>query len=390
MSKRDFYEVLGVERSVDGAELKKVYRKLAMKYHPDRNPDDADAERKFKEVSEAYEVLKDDQQRGAYDQYGHAAFEGGGPGAQRGGFNPGFSSSMSDVFDDLFGEFTGGRRGQRPGGGRTRGADLRYNMTITLQDAFDGKKAEIRVPSSVRCDICSGSGATPGSKPVNCSTCGGAGRVRAAQGFFSIERTCPSCHGQGQVIENPCAPCHGTGRSQKERTLAVTIPPGVEEGTRIRLAGEGEAGMRGGPTGDLYIFLSLSPHDLFERDGTELFCDVPISIVTATLGGEIEVPTLGGNQGEKAKSGGGKVKVKIPEGTQTGKQFRVRGKGMPGLHARRHGDLYIQIHVETPVGLTKRQKELLEEFEASSSEKNNPESAGFFAKVKDFFNDVPG
>ncbi|MEQ9146228.1 MAG: molecular chaperone DnaJ [Parvibaculaceae bacterium] len=380
MSKPDFYELLGVDRKATADELKKAYRKLAMKYHPDKNPGDAEAEKKFKEISEAYEVLKDDQQRAAYDQYGHAAFEGGMGGGPRGpgGFNPDFGSSMSDIFDDLFGEFMGGRRGQRGDGGRARGADLRYNMTITLEEAFEGKKAQIRVPTAVTCDDCSGSGAKPGSSPVNCTTCGGAGRVRASQGFFSVERTCPHCHGRGQVIEDPCTTCHGAGRVEKERTLAVTIPPGVEEGTRIRLAGEGEAGMRGGPTGDLYIFLSIEPHKLFERDGTELFCDVPVALTTAALGGEIEVPTLGG----------GKVKVKIPEGTQTGKQFRIRGKGMPGLHARRHGDLYIQIHVETPVGLSKKQKELLKQFDEASSDKTNPESSGFFAKVKDFFNDT--
>jgi len=377
MSKRDYYEVLGVERSANADELKKAYRNLAKKYHPDRNPGDAEAEHKFKELNEAYDVLKDEQQRAAYDQYGHAAFENGmGGGGFKGGpgFGPDFSSSMSDIFDDLFGEFMGGRRGRRGDGGRARGADLRYNMEITLEEAYEGKKAQIRVPTQVACETCSGSGAKPGSSPVTCPACQGVGKVRAQQGFFTIERTCPQCHGRGQIIQDPCADCGGAGRVQNERTLAVNIPAGVEDGTRIRLAGEGEAGLHGGPAGDLYIFLSLQPHKLFQRDGADLFCHVPLSLTTAALGGEIEVPTLAGT----------KVKVKIPEGTQAGKQFRLRGKGMPVLHARQFGDLYIQVGVETPMNLSKRQKELLKEFQDASSEDTSPESSGFLAKVKGF------
>ncbi|MGK2741829.1 molecular chaperone DnaJ [Tepidicaulis sp. LMO-SS28] len=380
MSKRCFYDVLGVDRSASPEELKKAFRTLAKQHHPDRNPGDAEAEKKFKELNEAYDVLKDEQTRAAYDQYGHAAFDGGmggGPGGFRGGpgFGPDFSSSMSDIFDDLFGEFMGGRRGRRADGGRSRGADLRYNMEITLEDAYEGKKAQIRVPTQVACETCTGSGAKPGSSPVTCPTCQGMGKVRAQQGFFTIERTCPNCHGRGQVIEDPCTDCGGAGRVQKERTLSVNIPAGVEDGTRIRLSGEGEAGLHGGPAGDLYIFLSVQPHKLFQRDGADLFCHVPISVTTAALGGEIEVPTLAGT----------KVKVKIPEGTQAGKQFRLRSKGMPVLHGRQLGDLYIQVGVETPVKLSKRQKELLKEFEEGSNAETNPESSGFFAKVKEFW-----
>ena len=375
MSKRDFYDVLGVGRDASADELKKAYRNLAKKYHPDQNQGDKEAEKRFKELNEAYDALKDDQSRAAYDQFGHAAFDGGmgGRGGGRGGFGGG--ASMSDIFDDLFGEFMGGRRGGRGDGGRMRGHDLRYNMEIDLEEAFEGKKAQIRVPSSVACEACTGTGAAPGSSPITCTTCQGHGKVRASQGFFTIERTCPTCHGRGQTIDKPCTACHGQGRVEKERTLSVNIPAGVEDGTRIRLAGEGEAGMRGGPAGDLYIFLSVRPHRLFERDGADLFCRVPISMATAALGGEIEVPTLGGKR----------VKVKVPEGAQTGRQFRLKGKGMPVVNSREAGDLYIQITVETPVHLTRKQKELLREFETSSSDSNSPESSGFFARVKEFW-----
>ena len=375
MSKRDFYDVLGVGRDASADELKKAYRNLAKKYHPDQNQGDKEAEQRFKELTEAYDALKDDQSRAAYDQFGHAAFDGGmgGRGGGRGGFGGG--ASMSDIFDDLFGEFMGGRRGGRGDGGRMRGHDLRYNMEIDLEEAFEGKKAQIRVPSSVACEACTGTGAAPGSSPITCTTCQGHGKVRASQGFFTIERTCPTCHGRGQTIDKPCTACHGQGRVEKERTLSVNIPAGVEDGTRIRLAGEGEAGMRGGPAGDLYIFLSVRPHRLFERDGADLFCRVPISMATAALGGEIEVPTLGGKR----------VKVKVPEGAQTGRQFRLKGKGMPVVNSREAGDLYIQITVETPVHLTRKQKELLREFETSSSDSNSPESSGFFARVKEFW-----
>ena len=375
MSKRDFYDVLGVGRDASADELKKAYRNLAKKYHPDQNQGDKEAEQRFKELNEAYDALKDDQSRAAYDQFGHAAFDGGmgGRGGGRGGFGGG--ASMSDIFEHLFGEFMGGRRGGRGDGGRMRGHDLRYNMEIDLEEAFEGKKAQIRVPSSVACEACTGTGAAPGSSPITCTTCQGHGKVRASQGFFTIERTCPTCHGRGQTIDKPCTACHGQGRVEKERTLSVNIPAGVEDGTRIRLAGEGEAGMRGGPAGDLYIFLSVRPHRLFERDGADLFCRVPISMATAALGGEIEVPTLGGKR----------VKVKVPEGAQTGRQFRLKGKGMPVVNSREAGDLYIQITVETPVHLTRKQKELLREFETSSSDSNSPESSGFFARVKEFW-----
>ncbi len=373
MAKRDYYEVLGVSRSAEDVEIKRAFRKLAKEYHPDRNPGDTEAEVRFKEVNEAYEVLKDPQKRAAFDQFGHAAFEGGGPGGPH-GFSGDFSASMSEIFDDLFGEFMGARRG----GKRTmreRGADLRYNLEITLREAHDGKSAQIRVPSSITCETCDGTGAKPGTSPITCRTCGGTGKVRASQGFFTIERMCPACQGRGEIIEDPCVDCQGAGRAMKERTLSVNIPAGVEDGTRIRLANEGEAGVRGGPPGDLYIFLSITPHEFFQRDGADIFCRVPISMTTAALGGHIEVPTVEG----------GRSRVKVPEGSQTGKQFRLKGKGMPILRAKSTGDMYIQVEVETPRNLTRKQKEILKEFEDASSDATNPDSSGFFARVKEFF-----
>ena len=379
MSKADYYELLGVTRSCTEAELKSAFRKAAMQHHPDRNPGNKEAEVKFKEINEAYQALSDKEKRAAYDRFGHAAFEQGGGGA--GGFGgDGFASSMSDIFDDLFGGFGGGRARGGGGNGRERGSDLRYNMEIMLEDAFKGKTATIKVPTSVACEPCAGSGAKPGSKPKTCATCAGHGRVRAQQGFFAIERTCPTCAGRGEVIDNPCATCSGAGRVTRERSLSVNIPAGVEDGTRIRLSGEGEAGLRGGPTGDLYIFLSIKPHPFFQRDGADLFCQVPISMVKAALGGEVNVRTLDGLESV----------VKIPDGTQSGRQFKLRGKGMPVLRSREVGDLHIQARVETPQSLTKRQRELLTEFEAESSNKTHPESAGFFAKMKDFFDNISG
>jgi len=377
MAKRDYYEILGVARGASESDLKSAFRRLAKDHHPDRNPGDTSAEQKFKELNEAYEVLKDPQKRAAYDQFGHAAFEGGRGQGGPGGFGPDFASSMSDIFDDLFGEFMGGRRTgqQRTRGGRERGADLRYNMEITLAEAHSGKQAQIRVPTSIACETCTGSGTKPGTTPSTCPTCAGHGKVRASQGFFTIERTCPSCHGRGEYIEDPCPKCTGSGRTSRERTLQVSIPAGVEDGTRIRLAGEGEAGSRGGPTGDLYIFLSIKPHEFFQRDGSDIFCRVPIAMTTAALGGDIEVPTLDGSR----------VKMPVPAGTETGKQFRLKGKGMPVLRSKAQGDMYIQVEVETPKHLTRRQRELLEEFARESKAENNPHSAGFFSRVKEFF-----
>ena len=378
MAKRDYYETLGVARGAGEADLKSAFRKLAKEHHPDKNPGDKIAEQKFKELAEAYEVLKDPQKRAAYDQFGHAAFEGGrgGPGGP-GGFGPDFASSMSDIFDDLFGEFMGGRRGGRSRDGRERGADLRYNMEISLEEAFNGKTAQIRVPTSVGCETCKGTGAKPGTQPTTCSTCGGAGKVRASQGFFTIERPCPSCQGRGEMISDPCTGCTGSGRTMKEVTLSTPIPAGVEDGTRIRLAGQGEAGLRGGPAGDLYIFLSVKPHDVFQRDAANIFCRVPIPMTTAALGGQIDVPTVDG----------GKTRLKVPEGCEAGKQFRLKGKGMPVLRSKVFGDMYIQVEVETPKNLSSRQRQLLEEFEKASHTGNSPDSDGFFSKVASFFSD---
>ncbi|MGH6869911.1 MAG: molecular chaperone DnaJ [Rhizomicrobium sp.] len=371
MTKRCYYEILGVERSASVEVIKGAYRKAAKEHHPDANHGDTTAEARFKEVSEAYDVLKDDQKRAVYDRFGHAAFEnGGGP---RGTGNPfDFASSFTDIFDDLFGEFTGGRKARR----QNRGQDLRFNLEISLEEAFKGRQAQIKVPTAVACEGCGGSGAEPGTKAEQCPTCSGIGKVRAQQGFFTIERTCPNCRGQGRIIKNPCKACRGAGHVQKERTLAVDIPPGVEEGTRIRLTGEGQAGLNGGPPGDLYIFVSVSAHAIFGRDGHDLHCRAPVSFVTASLGGAIEVPT----------PDGGRVKVAIPEGAQTGRQFRLRGKGMPVLRGGgMSGDLYVELQVETPVKLTKKQKDLLRQFEQESAPGSQPESEGFFAKVKEFW-----
>ncbi len=371
MSKRDFYEVLGVKKTTNDKELKSAYRKAAMQYHPDRNPDDEKAAAKFQEVSDAYEALKDPQKRAAYDQYGHAAFEQGGVGGQRGGFGGG---GMGDIFEDLFGDFMGATRPRK--NGPERGSDLRYNMEINLQEAHDGKQAEIEIPVAATCDDCTGSGAEAGTKVENCTTCAGHGKVRVQQGFFTVERLCHVCSGRGEIIKTPCGSCRGVGTIDDIRTLNVTIPQGVEDGTRIRLNGEGEGGKKGGPSGDLYIFLSIATHQFYQREGANLYCRVPITFTQASLSGEIEVPTLAGTT----------TKVKIPAGTQTGKQFRLKAKGMPKLHGKQFGDLYILVSVETPQNLNKRQREILQEFAEISGENAksiNPETFGFFARMKD-------
>lgn len=382
MAKEDYYKSLGIDQGASTEEIRKAYRKKAMQYHPDRNPGDKQAEQKFKEINEAHDVLKDEQKRAAYDRFGHAAFEQGGPGGGGpfgGGFSQGFGQTgFGDIFEEMFGDFMGGGA-RRGGGGSARGGDLRYNLEVTLEQVYRGAKTNIRVPTSVACSECSGSGAAGGAAPITCPTCQGHGRVRAQSGFFTVERTCPACQGVGQVIKDPCRSCGGTGRERKEKNLSVNIPAGVEDGTRIRLSGEGEAGMRGAPAGDLYIFLTVAPHRLFQREGANVFCRVPIPMTTAALGGSIEVPTLGGRR----------ARINIPAGTQGGHQFRLAGKGMPVLRSSAHGDMFVQTFVETPVNLTKKQKDLLREFENSgSAEKTSPESAGFFSKVKELWEDL--
>jgi molecular chaperone DnaJ len=385
MSKRDFYETLGVVRGASAEEIKKAYRAKAKELHPDRNKDDPDSERRFKEVNEAYEILKDEQKKAAYDRFGHAAFDGGmggRPGGAGGGFRPNgdFASAFSDVFDDLFGDMMGARGAQGRARAAMRGNDLRYNLRISLEEAHQGLQKTIQVPTAVTCGTCKGTGAEGGSEPQTCPTCTGIGKVRAQQGFFTVERTCPTCNGLGQTIKNPCKACQGAGRVEKEKTLSVNIPAGVETGTRIRLAGEGEAGLRGGPTGDLYIFIEVKEHAIFMRDGADLHCRVPVSMAAAALGGDIEVPTIDG----------GRARVKIPEGSQTGRQMRLRSKGMPVLRSKDLGDMFIELVVETPVNLSARQKEILREFDKLSEGKTNPQSAGFFSAVKGFWDSMKG
>jgi molecular chaperone DnaJ len=367
----DYYELLEVERTADDGVIKSSYRKLAMKWHPDKNQGDADAEAKFKAISEAYEILKDPQKRAAYDQYGKAAFQNGGAGAQDfGGF--------SDIFENIFGEFMGGGGGRGRQQGPQRGADLRYDLEIALEDAFHGKSVEVSLEVSAQCAPCEGSGAKPGTAAKTCSACAGRGQVRAQQGFFVIERPCPTCRGQGKVIAEPCGACRGQGRVDKEKTLSVNVPAGVDNGTRIRLSGEGEAGARGAPSGDLYIFVHVKRHRIFERDGTTLFARAPISFTTAALGGSIAVPGLDRVDNE----------IRIPAGIQSGKQIRQRGAGMPVLNGRGTGDLVVQIEVETPTRLSAKQKELLEQFRATETGEESPQSAGFFAKLKGVWDDL--
>ncbi len=379
MSKRDYYEVLGLSKGASANEIKKGYRAKAKELHPDRNSDNPNAESMFKEVNEAYDVLKDADRKAAYDRYGHAAFEGGMGGGGRPGGGPGdFSSAFSDVFDDLFGDFMGGGRGNSRNRA-SRGSDLRYNLQVTLEDAYSGLQKSINIPTSVECGSCNGAGAEGGSEPTTCPTCSGMGKVRATQGFFTVERTCPTCSGIGQMIKNPCKKCNGQGRAEKNRALSVNIPAGVETGTRIRLSGEGEAGLRGGPSGDLYIFIEVREHGIFQREGGNLFCRVPVSMTSAALGGDIEVPTIDG----------GRSRVKIPSGSQSGRQMRLRNKGMPSIKSSQIGDMFIELAIETPVNLTSQQKELLREFEAMS-EDNNPESKSFFSTVRSFWDTMKG
>ena len=373
MADKDFYEILGVQRNASDDEIKKSYRKLAMKYHPDRNKDDKESERKFKEVSAAYEILKDSEKRSAYDQYGHDAFRQGGGGQGFGDFGGGFS----DIFEEFFGGGFGGQSRQR---GPQRGNDLRYNMSVSLQEAYSGKKSQIRIPSYEGCDLCSSTGSADKTGPSTCSTCGGQGKVRSTQGFFSIERPCPTCGGEGSSIKNPCLKCSGTGQVKKQKTISVTIPAGVDTGTRIRISGEGEPGERGAGNGDLYIFVEVQKDKLFEREEENIFCQIPISITTAILGGDVEVPTI---EGKKAR-------LNIPAGTQSVTQFRLKGKGMTILRQTRRGDMYVETNVEIPVNLNSKQKAILQEFEkeGGTSKKHSPKSQSFFSKLKEVWEDL--
>ena len=383
---RDYYEILGVERSADDGALKASFRKLAMEHHPDRNGGCEEAEGRFKEINEAYSILSDPQKRAAYDRFGHAGVNGSGGGG--GGGNGQFhdvNDIFSEVFGDVFGDMFGGRGRQRSG--PARGQDLRYDLEITLEQAYAGSEVEITVPASINCESCDGSGAKPGTSPTVCGSCGGAGRVRASQGFFSIERACPRCGGSGRLVLDPCQECHGHGQLRKERTLQVRIPAGVDDGSRIRLAGEGDAGARGGPRGDLYIFLSVRPHDLFDREGLDLLCTVPVPMAVAALGGDIEAPCL---MGGEACDGNCKIEVKVPEGAQTGRTVRLKGRGMPSLRSRERGDLVVELFVETPTKLTARQKELMREFSDICGEQQHPKSANFIGKAKRFWEDVTG
>ena len=375
MAKKDYYETLGITKGASESEIKKAYRTKAKELHPDRNSGSQTAEEDFEAVNEAYEILKDSNKKAAYDQYGHAAFENGGFGGAGGGSD--FSSAFSDVFEDLFGDFMGGSSRRDSASSSKRGSDLRYNMSLTLEEAFKGKSTNINVPSSAKCDPCEGTGGKDGTKPASCPTCGGLGKVRAQQGFFTVERTCPTCTGRGQVNKNPCRFCSGSGTTRKNKNLSVNIPAGVETGTRIRLTGEGEAGFQNGPPGDLYIFTEVLNHSIFQRESTNLFCQIPISIVKATLGGDIDSPTLDG----------GKTRVKIPAGVQNGKQLRLKGKGMPSVRGSSFGDLYIELVIETPVNLNQKQKDLLREFEETlyTDSNNNPAHSDFFSKVKRFW-----
>ncbi|WP_269715089.1 molecular chaperone DnaJ [Caulobacter sp. NIBR2454] len=382
---RDYYEILGVNRGADDAALKSAFRKLAMEHHPDRNGGCGDAETRFKEINEAYSVLSDPQKRAAYDRFGHAGVNGqGGPGGGGAGFAD-MNDIFSEVFGDAFGEMFG--RNRRGPSGPQRGQDLRYDLEITLEQAYAGAEVEIVVPSAMTCETCDGSGAKAGTTPTVCGSCGGVGRVRAQQGFFAIERTCPRCGGAGKLILDPCKTCHGAGHVRRERTLQVRIPAGVDDGARIRLAGEGDAGSQGAPRGDLYIFLSVAPHELFERDGLDLHCTVPVPMCAAALGGEIEAPCL---MGGESCDGECKITVKVPEGAQTGKTVRLKGKGMPSLRSRERGDLVVELFIETPTHLTARQKELMRELAGSCGEKQHPKAANFMGKAKSFWEGVTG